>query len=49
LFRWDHCRILREQEYIEDPTLASPDAIMFAIRSTNSLGQYVTFISSAAS
>ncbi|KAL3669805.1 hypothetical protein V7S43_005182 [Phytophthora oleae] len=31
-------RILREQEYIEDPTLASPDEITFAIRSTNSLG-----------
>ncbi|KAL4085781.1 hypothetical protein PRIC1_015115 [Phytophthora ramorum] len=31
-------RILREQEYIEDPTLASPDEIMFAIRSANSLG-----------
>ncbi|KAK1931092.1 hypothetical protein P3T76_013281 [Phytophthora citrophthora] len=32
-------RILREQEYIEDPTLASPDEITFAIRNTNSLGQ----------
>ncbi|KAG1691570.1 hypothetical protein DVH05_026865 [Phytophthora capsici] len=31
-------RILREQEYIEDPTLASPDEVTFAIRSTNSLG-----------
>ncbi|ETN11559.1 hypothetical protein, variant 12 [Phytophthora nicotianae INRA-310] len=31
-------RILREQEYIEDPTLASPDEITFAIRNTNSLG-----------
>uniref|UniRef100_H3GMN8 Uncharacterized protein n=1 Tax=Phytophthora ramorum TaxID=164328 RepID=H3GMN8_PHYRM len=31
-------RILREQEYIEDPTLASPDEITFAIRSANSLG-----------
>ncbi|KAE8912802.1 hypothetical protein PF005_g5397 [Phytophthora fragariae] len=31
-------RILREQEYIEDPTLASPDEITFTIRSTNSLG-----------
>ncbi|KAG6975768.1 hypothetical protein JG688_00002068 [Phytophthora aleatoria] len=34
-------RILREQEYIEDPTLASTDEITFAIRSTNSLG-YLT-------
>ncbi|KAG7387629.1 hypothetical protein PHYPSEUDO_013879 [Phytophthora pseudosyringae] len=31
-------RILREEAYIEDPTLASPDEITFAIRSTNSLG-----------
>ncbi|KAG6572546.1 uncharacterized protein IUM83_18975 [Phytophthora cinnamomi] len=31
-------RILREQEYIEDPTLASPDDITFTIRNTNSLG-----------
>ncbi|KAG3114031.1 hypothetical protein PI124_g7226 [Phytophthora idaei] len=34
-------RILREQEYIEDPTLASTDEITFAIRSTYSLG-YLT-------
>ncbi|EGZ26910.1 hypothetical protein PHYSODRAFT_257507 [Phytophthora sojae] len=31
-------RILREQEYIEDPTLASSDEIKFTIRSSNSLG-----------
>lgn len=43
------CSLLRKQEYIEDPTLVTPDAVTQSILCTRSLGLYVLLEAHGAS